>query len=106
MDLYVNILRVLKVGGRYYCVTLAQKSVLQCLLDNFKEGWVVRLHTLAIEQDAQTEFGGDLPVFVMVMTKMMQVPGRDAIKVCVCKDIQICLCKNGNFSFERIIFRL
>ena len=74
----------MKVGGRYLCVSLAQDHVLECLMGNFKEGWLVRVHVVAIEISKEVGFGGELPVFVFVMTKMAAIPGKPAVKVSVC----------------------
>lgn len=74
----------MKVGGRYLCVSLAQDHVLKCLMDNFKEGWLVRVHVVAIEISEEAGLGGELPVFVFVMTKMATIPGKPAVKVSEC----------------------
>ena len=83
--------RVMKVGGRYLCVSLAQDHVLECLMDNFKEGWLVRVHVVAIEISEEVGLGGELPVFVFVMTKMATIPGKPAVKVSVCECIALCV---------------
>ena len=36
--------RVMKAGGRYLCVTLAQEHILSGLLERFASGWVLRAH--------------------------------------------------------------
>eukprot|EP00249_Psilotum_nudum_P016861 c26026_g1_i1 orf=235-1395(-) len=36
--------RVLRVEGRYACVTLAQKHVIVLLLSNFRHGWQISIH--------------------------------------------------------------
>ena len=36
--------RVLKVGGRYVCVSLAQQHILDTLLEHFSTGWLLRVH--------------------------------------------------------------
>ena len=84
--------RVMKVGGRYLCVSLAQDHVLECLMDNFKEGWLVRVHVVAIEISEEAGLGGELPVFVFVMTKMATIPGKPAVKVCECVCVCVCVC--------------
>jgi len=42
--MFVEILRVLKVGGRYVCVTLAQDHILNKLLSFFPKSCFVRVH--------------------------------------------------------------
>lgn len=39
-----EVARVLKVGGRYVCITLAQEHILTSLLLHFKSGWLLRAH--------------------------------------------------------------
>ena len=53
-------------------------------MDNFKEGWLVRVHVVAIEISEEAGLGGELPVFVFVMTKMAPIPGKPAVKVSEC----------------------
>ena len=58
--------RVLKVGGKYMCISLAQEHILDKLLDSFeKRGWIIRIHRID-EQDLDFH----LPVFVFLFQKM------------------------------------
>jgi ubiquinone/menaquinone biosynthesis C-methylase UbiE len=58
--------RVLKVGGRYMCISLAQDHILEKLINSFVEkGWIIRVHRID-EQDLDFY----LPVFVFTLTKM------------------------------------
>ncbi|XP_068176000.1 eEF1A lysine and N-terminal methyltransferase isoform X2 [Antennarius striatus] len=62
--------RVLSVGGRYFCVTLAQEGVIKLAVEHFVQlGWAVRLHCL---QEETEEDSFALPVFVLVCTKFRQ----------------------------------
>ncbi|XP_034775256.2 eEF1A lysine and N-terminal methyltransferase isoform X1 [Acipenser ruthenus] len=62
---FAEVCRVLRVGGRYVCVTLAQEHVLRAAVDHFSaEGWAVRVHRVEGQ-----EGGFCLPVFVLVCTK-------------------------------------
>ena len=46
--IFTEYFRVLKNGGRYICVTLAQDFILKKVLEYFpKNGWLVRLHKVA-----------------------------------------------------------
>lgn len=70
--------RVLQVGGRYLCISLAQAHVLKKAVGHFsREGWMVRVHQVASSQDqvldAEPRF--PLPVFAFVMTKFRPIPG-------------------------------
>lgn len=71
--MFAEISRVLQVGGRYLCVSLAQAHVLKKAVEYFsQEGWVVRVHEVATSGDKQQFV---LPVFVYVMTKFRKIPG-------------------------------
>ncbi|CAF0861776.1 unnamed protein product [Brachionus calyciflorus] len=64
--MFSEIDRVLKVGGRYICISLAQEHILHKVLESFKEkGWFIRIHRID-EHDLDFH----LPVFVFVFTKM------------------------------------
>ncbi|OXB57996.1 hypothetical protein ASZ78_011806 [Callipepla squamata] len=71
--MFAEISRVLQVGGRYLCVSLAQAHVLKKAVEYFSQaGWVVRVHEVATSRDKQQFV---LPVFVYVMTKFRKIPG-------------------------------
>lgn len=72
--------RVLRVAGRYVCITLAQGHILQKLLQHFQSGWLVRVHKVRLGTESLS-VGGALPVFVFVFTKMAQREGLPAMKV-------------------------
>ncbi|KAM8874785.1 eEF1A lysine and N-terminal methyltransferase [Spinachia spinachia] len=78
--------RVLRVGGRYVCVTLAQESVIRLAVELFVQlGWAVRLHCL--QEGSGTE--GDsfvLPVFVLVCTKLRQPMATPLLEMCLGED--------------------
>ncbi|XP_070353371.1 eEF1A lysine and N-terminal methyltransferase isoform X2 [Equus asinus] len=70
--------RVLQVGGRYLCISLAQAHVLKKAVGHFsREGWMVRVHQVASSQDQvlEAEPRFSLPVFAFIMTKFRPVPG-------------------------------
>ena len=65
-----EISRVLKVGGRYVCVSLAQQHILKKLLEYFsKLRWFIRVHKVETPSNASP-----LPVFAFVFTKTRQTP--------------------------------
>ncbi|NXE75545.1 MET13 protein, partial [Cochlearius cochlearius] len=71
--MFAEISRVLQVGGRYLCVSLAQAHVLKKAVEYFsQEGWVVRVHQVASSANKQQFV---LPVFIYVMTKFRKIPG-------------------------------
>lgn len=78
--------RVLSVGGRYICVTLAQESVIQLAVELFVQlGWAVRLHCLQ-EERGKEEDSFALPVFVLVCTKFRQPMPSPILEICLGED--------------------
>ncbi|CAN9500634.1 unnamed protein product [Ophioblennius macclurei] len=75
--------RVLSVGGRYVCVTLAQESVIKLAVEHFvKVGYAVRLHCLQ-EENSTEEDSFALPVFVLVCTKFRQPMPTPILEMCL-----------------------
>ena len=79
-QMFSEIERVLKIAGRYLCITLAQDHILHSLLTRFSVNWLVRVHKVDLCQERRGA-GGSLPVFVFVITKMAVVEGK-LMKVC------------------------
>ena len=67
--LFEEIWRVLKLAGRYICITLAQEHILSEFLKCFGTGWLLRVHKVVLEGKSES-MGGALPVFVFICTKM------------------------------------
>ncbi|XP_027751680.1 methyltransferase-like protein 13 isoform X2 [Empidonax traillii] len=85
-QMFAEISRVLQVGGRYLCVSLAQAHVLTKAVQYFsQEGWVVRVHQVAGSGDNQQFV---LPVFVYVMTKFRKIPGSAPQILEICPEEQ------------------
>ncbi|XP_051661991.1 eEF1A lysine and N-terminal methyltransferase isoform X2 [Manacus candei] len=85
-QMFAEISRVLQVGGRYLCVSLAQAHVLKKAVEYFsREGWVVRVHQVAGSGDNQQFV---LPVFVYVMTKFRKIPGSAPQILEICPEEQ------------------
>ncbi|KAM9357690.1 eEF1A lysine and N-terminal methyltransferase [Symphorus nematophorus] len=77
--------RVLSVGGRYVCVTLAQESVIKLAVEHFVQlGWAVRLHCL--QESGKEEDSFALPVFVLVCTKFRQPMPTPILEMCLGED--------------------
>ena len=79
-----EIRRVLKNNGRYICVSLAQGHIVDFLVTQFATGWLVRLHLVKLSdsmEETKGSIGKALPVFMFIMTKMMVIEGRPALKV-------------------------
>ncbi|XP_003974012.1 eEF1A lysine and N-terminal methyltransferase [Takifugu rubripes] len=78
--------RVLSVGGRYICITLAQESVIKLAVEHFVQlGWAVRLHCL-LEESGIGENSFALPVFVLVCTKFRQPMPSPILEMCIGDD--------------------
>lgn len=80
--MFSEVSRVLKVGGRYICISLVQEHILKELLQWFSEGWVIRVHKIDQKREEKSGIGSHLPVFIFVFTKMVSIPGRPPVKVC------------------------
>ncbi|XP_017284244.1 eEF1A lysine and N-terminal methyltransferase [Kryptolebias marmoratus] len=79
--------RVLSIGGRYVCVTLAQESVIKSAVEHFVQlGWAVRVHCLQEERGAEEEDSFALPVFVLVCTKFRQPMPTPILELCIGDD--------------------
>jgi len=91
-----EIRRVLKNSGRYICVSLAQGHIVDFIVKQFAEGWLVRLHQVKLGDSVEQAEGGigkALPVFVFIMTKIMSIEGRPSLKVitiCVMSIFNVC----------------
>lgn len=73
---FSEIKRVLKLGGRYMCITLLQSHILSKLLTFCDKSWmlrIVRCHE-AEEKNADNGDGTTLPVFIVVVTKFKELP--------------------------------
>ncbi|KAM6963220.1 eEF1A lysine and N-terminal methyltransferase [Aplochiton taeniatus] len=81
--------RVLAIGGRYVCVTLAQESVIRLAVEHFVQlGWAVRLHCLGDpeSEDSSSDSSLALPVFVLVCTKFRQPMPMPILEMCLGED--------------------
>ncbi|GFP80678.1 methyltransferase-like protein 13 [Phtheirospermum japonicum] len=66
-NLYLSeVKRLLKVGGKYICLTLAESHVLDLLFPKFRFGWKVSLHAIAQEPSSRSV---KLQTFMVVAEK-------------------------------------
>ncbi|XP_067845854.1 eEF1A lysine and N-terminal methyltransferase [Heptranchias perlo] len=85
--MFAEIGRVLQVGGRFVCISLAQEHIAKKALSYFhQEGWPVRIHTIEEESSARRQFV--MPVFVFVFTKFRKVPGAGQMILEMCTEEQ------------------
>lgn len=65
--------RVLRVGGRYICISLLQEHILKILLDYFPKKWLFRIvRCFEVENKAINEGESALPTFCVVCTKFVK----------------------------------
>ncbi|CAH0726326.1 unnamed protein product, partial [Brenthis ino] len=85
---FAEIKRILKMGGRFICISLLQSHILNKLLSFFCDKlWmfrIVRCHE-AEEKNAENGDGSTLPVFVVVATKFKEMP-KLILEVCMAGD--------------------
>ncbi|KAH9530898.1 hypothetical protein CY35_19G007900 [Sphagnum magellanicum] len=65
-SLLSEVKRVLRPGGRYVCVTLAQKHVIGVLLETLRQGWEICLHQVS---EASRDPSSPLQPFLVVAIK-------------------------------------
>ncbi|CAK9212256.1 unnamed protein product [Sphagnum troendelagicum] len=66
ISLLSEVKRVLRPGGQYVCVTLAQKHVIGVLLETLRQGWEICLHQVS---EASRDPSSPLQPFLVVATK-------------------------------------
>ncbi|XP_060630351.2 eEF1A lysine and N-terminal methyltransferase [Anolis sagrei] len=87
--MFAEIGRVLRFGGRYLCVSLAQAHVLKAAVEHFyQQGWMVRIHQVSSNETDTSEGEFALPVFVYIMTKIKPVPGSTLCILELCTEEQ------------------
>lgn len=83
---FSEISRVLKVGGRYVCISLLQEHILKKLLDYFPHNnWMFRVVRCIEAEQKTTESneGASFSVFVVVATKFKQLGQMVIILNCI-----------------------
>ncbi|KAK3516608.1 hypothetical protein QTP70_021942 [Hemibagrus guttatus] len=82
-----EVARVLAVGGRYVCVTLAQEHVIKLAVEHFAEaGFAIRIHSLSQRNPDSDSSSFALPVFVLICTKFRQPPPFKVLEMCQGED--------------------
>lgn len=88
---FAEIKRVLKLGGRFVCITLLQKHILAKLISTFcDKSWmfrVVRCHEAELK-NTENGAGMSLPVFVVVATKFKEMPVLVSVIIFFCSPKQ------------------
>lgn len=70
-QMFNEITRILKIGGRYICVSLAQGHILKELLSYFSHSWFIRVHQVEVGSSGKNNgLGAKLPVFAFIFTKI------------------------------------
>lgn len=81
--------RVLRIGGRYICISLLQKHIIEALLNFFPtNNWMFRV-VRCIEAETKTSEtssdGTSLPVFMIIATKFQKLPSP-VLEYCMAGD--------------------
>ena len=63
--------RVLKFGGKFICVSLAQEHIIAEILQYFSDGFAIHIHCIEQKEKESDGLGSKLPVFVFVITKLV-----------------------------------
>ena len=71
-EYFKECLRVLKVAGKFVCVSLAQEHIIAAILQFFYNGFTIHIHCIEQKQNDSNGFGSKLPVFVFVITKLQE----------------------------------
>lgn len=73
---WAEIDRVLRVGGRYICISLLQKHIIEAMIKRFAErNWMFRVVRCHEAEEKTTEKDGSaLPVFMVIATKFQKLP--------------------------------
>lgn len=87
-----EIARVLRIGGRYICITLLQKHIIEAMMEFFaQQNWMFRV-VRCIEAEQKTNEtsndGTSLPVFIVIATKFQKLPSL-VLEVCMAGDKMI-----------------
>lgn len=86
--------RVLKLMGRYICISLLQEHILNKVLQIFSDkGWFLRIHRINVEESGNADKDFYMPVFALVFTKFKSNPHMPSVyEMCSMGD------KNVRFS--------
>ncbi|XP_033119129.1 eEF1A lysine and N-terminal methyltransferase-like [Anneissia japonica] len=77
--MFSEIDRVVKYGGRYICISLAQQHIAKELVTWFtSKFWLVRVHKVIRESGSEKKSDFALPVFVFVCTKFKPIMASKA----------------------------
>ncbi|XP_059503752.1 eEF1A lysine and N-terminal methyltransferase isoform X2 [Stegostoma tigrinum] len=83
--MFAEIGRVLQVGGRFVCISLAQEHIAKKAVSHFSQwGWPVRIHAVEEQGTANRQF--TVPVFIFIFTKFKAIPGAGHQILEICAD--------------------
>jgi len=78
LEMFDEIKRILKFGGRYICISLLQYHIAKFIFSYFNEnGWIIRVCQCTEVEDS-ADFNGQ-PVFMVVCTKINKIPGAKPV---------------------------
>ncbi|XP_052790204.1 eEF1A lysine and N-terminal methyltransferase-like [Mya arenaria] len=74
-QMFSEIDRVIKLMGRYICISLLQEHILRKIVRYFSErSWAVRIHKINTDNSEGSEKDFNMPVFAVVCTKFKKNP--------------------------------
>lgn len=75
--------RILRVGGRYLCISLLQEHILKTLLKYFPtNNWMFRVvRCFEAESKALASGENPMPVFIVVCTKFRSLPNMVSVQI-------------------------
>ncbi|XP_071096355.1 eEF1A lysine and N-terminal methyltransferase-like [Haliotis cracherodii] len=81
--MFAELSRVLRLGGRYICISLLQEHIANKLFSYFAQlGWPVRVHRVE-KEPSQDDPDFTLPAFVIILTKFKKMPN-------MCPILEVC----------------
>lgn len=84
--------RVLRIGGRYICISLLQKHIIEAMIEKFAlNNWMFRVVRCIEAEQKTTEDSNDglsMPVFMVIATKFQKLP-QLVLEVCMAGDKMI-----------------
>lgn len=96
-----EICRVLRIGGRYVCISLLQEHIVQQLIDYFPRNHFMFRVVRCPEAEAKTAEssmdGTAMPVFIVVATKFQKLP-FSVLEVCMSGDKMTRLQSNSDIA--------
>ncbi|KAK4317286.1 hypothetical protein Pmani_011625 [Petrolisthes manimaculis] len=101
---FAEVSRVLRVGGRFVCISLLQEHIVTHLLSWFSQhSWMIRVCRCEDAERSQSESGQfSFPVFVIVCTKFKQMPNLRTVLESQLDGDEVRRAENASQVVERV----